>query len=154
MSTAISSNTLTIRCGDDRKVLIEGADGDRFITAATDIVNACRICEQTQVLTFKENFEKLLLQFYGWLSKHKGKVERCVVTTRDAGLLFIVCTVSDELDVELQDSLTDFDIEFAESGLLEKPMVSFLAIPDSSDRAISGFTSPHVLIEYALGLET
>ena len=101
-----TSVPIVLRYDDTQgKVIIVDDREDRFVLSVTEAIRACQIYEQLDLVRFKDQFEKLLNYLGDWLAKHKAQVSKAVLTTRDAGLLFLVCTTEPEFDEEFEEEL-------------------------------------------------
>ncbi|MBN1910116.1 MAG: hypothetical protein JW818_10280 [Pirellulales bacterium] len=134
---------ITLRYDDDTgKVVIVDDREDRFMLSVAEAVRACRVYDQLGVVRFGGQFENLLNHLGDWLAKRKTKISKAVLTTRDAGLLFLVCMREPEFDESFEEALTDLDLSIARNNDFDLIRLSVLAIPDDSEASISCFADP------------
>ncbi|MCX7424487.1 MAG: hypothetical protein NTW96_02455 [Planctomycetia bacterium] len=137
------SATITLRYDDDKqKVIVVDAGEDRFVFSVAEAVRACRVYDQLGIVRFRGQFESLLDYLGDWLAKHKEHVSKAVLTTRDAGLLFLVCTRKPEFDEAFEDELTTLDLSVARNDDFGLIRLSVLGIPDDSPSSINCFADP------------
>lgn len=122
-----------------RDVVIEGSNEDRYVMKVEQAIRACRIFDQREVLKFDRQFRKLDERLERWVKDHDDKIEKALLTIRDRGLLFLVCQRTPEFDEELENSLTELDVDIATAEDLDLIQLSVLAIPDCSEEAVSCF---------------
>ena len=137
MTARTQRRTIELRYGDESDVVVTPADEDRFALSVDDAIAACHA--HTKEREFRKQHKILFEQLTRWLRDHKDTVERAYLTTRDNGLLFLVVTRSKEMDPNLQDSLTELDVEIANDAYLDLIRLSVLAIPNASESNIESF---------------
>ncbi len=143
-----TSTAITLRFDDDRqRVVVHPDDSDRFVMSASEAAKALRMFDQLDVMKFQAQFKALLDHLGTWLANHSDKVDRGIITRRDANLLFLVCASSPCYDSDLEDLLTELDIQVAADDDFSKIRLSVLSIPSSKDEAIAAFADPALYLE-------
>jgi sugar/nucleoside kinase (ribokinase family) len=100
-------------------------------------IDACRA--HNKQLEFNTQFQDLQERLAKWLSLHQTSVSRAFITVRDAGLLFVVVLNGTAFDPELEEAITELDIEIANAEEFELIRLSVLAIPQTSDACMHSF---------------
>ncbi len=122
-----------------RDVLVVSRSEDRFFITAQAAVEACRAANDSA--RFPQQFGDLLDFLSKWIEANKPKIHRAQVAVRENDLLFLVTQAGAAYDDELMDSLSDLDIEVANSESFSLVKMNVLAIPRTPDEASTAFIS-------------
>lgn len=133
---------------EDQSILIEAADGDRWVSTVNRAVEACQMVAHRE--KFKTQFyQELLPKLANWTNRHVDSIDRAYLTVRDSDLLFLVIRDQVEYDREFEDHLTKLDLEIAQNEVdLDLIRLSVLALPACSGESIEGFVSDDYLISF------
>lgn len=118
-------------------VRIVPPDRDLMTMPVKTAIEACRAFNDQ--LTFRDQFDLLLEKLGQWLSDRRTAVADAYVTTRDAGLLFVVIQQEKNRDPELDEALTDLDLEIANDEDFSHIPLSVLALPHVDQASIRSF---------------
>jgi hypothetical protein len=146
--SSTKTSQITLRYDDDsQQVRIEPDETDLFFMSASEAAKACRIYDQLDMVRFAEQYKHLLDTLAKWANSQRESVARAILTTRDAGFLFLVCKNSVQYDAALEDSLTGLDLAIAGADEFSTIKLSVLAIPSATDEAVGAFVNPSVIVE-------
>ena len=96
----------------------------------------------------KSVFSDLIARLGDWVIQHKEQVSDAYLTTRYAGLLFVVVRKTQEHDREFEDSLTGLDIEIARGDDFKGASLSVLELPNAPDDSVAVFLSPKHTLKF------
>jgi hypothetical protein len=92
---------------------------------------------------------KLLLTRLGqWLNKHSDSIQTAYLTIRDARFAFIIVSKVAECDDDLEDAVSDLDLEIANAPDLEVVKMNAFVLPPASEEALSSFFDKRFLLAY------
>jgi hypothetical protein len=132
-------------CPPGRKVLIISEDGDRFALPVDVVVHACRSAEKFE--EFTRQFQELVGHVGRWLCEHAGDVDRAYLALEPGGIMLVVVRKGREFNPAFEDALSDFDFEIAQSEDLSLIKLRAIALPDSSEEALTSFLDlSHALV--------
>src|SRR5437660_1607842 len=94
------------------QVLIETEQQDRFMLTLHAAIRACQAFSHMD--EFTEQFKKLHVKISAWLAAQDQHVSKAYLTARDSAILLLLVQKSAAFDQELEDALTDLDIEIAQ----------------------------------------
>jgi len=129
----------------DRKVYIECED-DRFVMSVEDAAAACRIVDRSGLLRFRKQFERLAERLAEWTLRHLDQVQTAMLTTRDAGLLFVVVRKTRPYDKDFERELTELDLEVAQDPNFDLICLSVLSLPECGPDGYQSFASERTWI--------
>ena len=132
----------------DGKVRVVLPDSHVMAMSVETAVHACGAFKNQ--IIFKDQFDMLLKVLGEWLDDHKAKIKEAHLTVRDSGLLFLVVAKCAEFDSDLEDELTNLDIEIANDNDYDLIDLNVLAIPPANDEAVTSFISKKLAIRYRL----
>jgi len=131
-----------------QKILVEGADEDRFSMTVEEAIEACKVYERAKQTIFRKQFD-MLLDFLGaWSHTRNNKLAKVFLTIRDAGLLFLVVTKRKTYDANFEEELTQLDLEIANSDNFSEILLSVQALPLCSESNYDSFCYPERTLEY------
>lgn len=110
-----------------------------------DAIAACRAHKEQ--VRFIDQFRRLVDELAQWVVAHQAKVKKAFVTTRDAGLLFVVERNEQAFDEAFEDKLIDLDLRIARNEQFNLIKLSFQPLPACSDAAIKSFLTPGKTIQ-------
>lgn len=144
-----SREVVELRHDDHGRVCVIPQDNDLMMLSIQEAALACRA--YTDQIRFNHQFHLLADRLCAWMAEFDAKVSEGYLTVRDTGLLFLVVSRSEKFDLELEDSLTDLDIEVAadpDFGLIN---LSVHSIPGGTCQAsdtTSAFVSDKMAIKF------
>lgn len=133
---------------EDRKVLVEDADEDRFFMTVQEAIDACKVYERAKQPMFRKQFNMLLDFLGGWSYMRRNKLEKVFLTIRDAGLLFLVVTKRKTYDENFEEELTRLDLEIAHSEDFSEILLSVQSLPLCNQSNYDSFCYPERTLEY------
>lgn len=132
----------------DGRVRIVPPDSDIMALSVETAIAACRAF--TQQIVFKNQFDQLLMRLAEWIAQHKAKLSAACVTVRDSGLLFLVMLKEPRLDREIEESLTELDLEIANDADYGLISLAVHAIPRSDEATVQSFVSRKMALRYRI----
>jgi hypothetical protein len=121
---------------DDARVLIE-TENDRFMMTVQAAIRACQAYSHMD--EFTAQFRKLHTKLSQWIKAHDSGISKAFLTARDAAILLLIVQKSEAFDQDLEDALTDLDLEVAQDEEFNLLRMNALAIPAASDESIESF---------------
>lgn len=133
-------------CHGDRqeKVLIEPENGDRFLMTMQDAVHACQF-EEEKVKEFRAQFRLLVEHLKGWMQKHRDKIRRAFLTTRENQILFLVERNQVRYDLEFEQELAQLLLQIAQDAHCSLIRLDAMPIPPVTESQRDAFLSPDVM---------
>jgi len=125
-----------------RQVWIAAKDNDLFSVTVAQAIAACKAADSVE--DFKHQFGHLLDKLAIWLGQHRSKIDQAYLTVRDAGLLFIPVRKDVSYDAQLEDALTELDLEVAQAEEFDQIRLSVLALPQTNAEGVSSFINPEL----------
>lgn len=122
-------------------------DGDKFFLAVTDAARACRAYEKGKL--FGEQFQELLQLLSQWVASNRGRIQSAHLMPRDSDILFLVTQKAAPFDADLAESLTDLDLQIANSDNFNLVDLEVLAIPPVCESSRAAFLSSGEVLNYA-----
>lgn len=102
---------LTFR--SEQHILVESDNEDRFMMTMREAAYACKQAQDKQ--EWQDDFKKFLHEVHQWCEAHAGKVEAGYVGVGDGSLNVFVCTKSADYDFDIDDELTELDIDLVKN---------------------------------------
>jgi len=130
----------------DKCVVVTPKDNDRFVITVEAAIQACEA--QQRPVRFRNQMEALLARLGQWLLEHRAEVKTGIVTVRNTDLLFIAVQRNSHYDRDLEDSLTDLDMEIAKDAEFDLVRLAVLAVPPMSQAGMSSFVCPQYAMAY------
>ncbi len=119
------------------QVVVHSGD-DVFLLTVQEAVNACGAWNK--MAEFQLQMKALLDRLSKWIEENKGTVRDAYFSVKTGGgLFFMVVTSSKKFDPDLEDKLTELDIEVANKDEFNLLRLSVLAIPDSPPECVESF---------------
>lgn len=97
---------------------------------------------------FEQQFSLLLDRLAEWLREHRDKVSQAILTLQDAALAFVVVRRAARCDDDVEDSLTNLDLEVANDPHFDLLRFTVLSLPYVSSAAIASFLDPRLTMKY------
>ena len=132
--------TIRLRHGDDRLVVVETEDEDRFLLTVQAVVRACKAHDQIALVG--SQLRKLLKRLGEWVETNHEDIQEAYLTTRDSDLLFLIVRKSKPFNAPLEEVLTDLDLEVANDKDFDRLRLSVLALPATSEDSVKSFLCP------------
>lgn len=127
-------------------VVVTPEDQDRFMLPMQAAIDGCRLMvEQDKV---QRQFKVLLERLQEWARRHSADVLQVHLGFRDSRLLFLVERRSARFNRELEDELTELDIEIAREKQLDSISLQVLAIPGPSPESVASILAPGLVMTY------
>ena len=150
--SVVQPNVIELHFADEGgQVRVVPPDRDIMAMPIEAAIEACRAFKRQ--IAFKDQFDLLLDRLAQWISERQEKLSRAYLTTRDAGLLFLVALEGGELDQEIEDDLTALDVDIANDDDYSLVSLSVLAIPSVDDESIQAFLSADLVLRYRTHVE-
>lgn len=124
----------------DGRVFVDGDQGDRFLLTVQQAVFACGAFNR--MADFQTQMSRLIERLNRWGDSQQSKVKEAYLTVRGSGLFYLVVSRDSHHDGELEDALTEVDIEVANDEEFNLIKMEVLAIPDSPKDCVESFLSP------------
>ena len=121
----------------DEQVIVETERQDRFVLTVSAAIEACRAFGRTQ--EFNEQFKEMQTRLTAWIRQHEADISEAYLTVRDSAILLLIVQKSQAFHQELEDSLTELDIDIAQDDALNLIRLSVLALPKASEASIQSF---------------
>ncbi len=131
---------------ENRVVLFEPEDQDRFSMKVKEVIQACNIHQQRN--EFESQFDDLKNILGNWIHERKDKIAQAFVTIRDTRILFLAITKDVEYDSELEDELTNLDWVISQTPLFSAIPLSVQSLPQCDSDTYEAFLSPPIILEY------
>lgn len=113
-------------------------------------IEACRAF--TKQIRFKDQFDGLVEKLLEWLQAHDAHISEAYLTVRDSGLLFLVVTKGKGMDDELENALTELDLEIAHDsdfGLIDLAVHSIPKPEKETDGLAESFVSRKMAVRFS-----
>lgn len=146
-NTRTSSEVPYLRHDDERLVLVHPADNDTFMLPRREAVAACMNHEQFKSFDalMRSKWQGFCQRIREWCVSH-GDVVRAVLSRRDrAEYLLLVITNGSSHNFELDDSVSEFDLELR-AGYPEFPC-TVMTVPQEVEGGISAFVDEKASLE-------
>ena len=91
---------------------------------------------------------QLVKLLWEWAHEHSEDIDRAFLTVRDRGLLFLVVMKGRKHNEELEECLTDLDVQVANDPEFQSIFLSVLAIPKCGPDGYLSFIDPQLSLEY------
>jgi hypothetical protein len=121
------------------RVRVVPSDKDLLVLSVSMAVEACRA--YANQIRFNDQHDMLLSRLWGWINQHLDKVGNAFITSRDDGMLFLVVLREKRFDKEIEDELTQLDIDVANDRDFDLIRLSVHAVPDCSEDEYRSFLS-------------
>ena len=119
-----------------------------LLLSVEEAISACRAFKKQ--LEFKSQFDNLLKTLWTWIKAHRQTIEQAHLTTRDAGLLFLVQTQAAKRDDAFESDLTELDLQIANDSDFHLIDLSVLAIPKCPKDSVQSFLSRKMALRFAI----
>jgi len=150
MTTATHIEPIRLRISDaGRQVLVEPEDSDKFVLYVEEAIHACRIMKEYEEL-FHKQLQYLKNYLGKWACEHKDKVNKTFLTLHGGRMLFLVVTKNSTFDPELEDSLTDLDLNVARDPECSQINLDIQAVPQCQEEGYVSFCNPEWLLEFSM----
>ncbi len=148
MTTTSKSSVLRLNWkeDDDTKVVVTPSNQDRYVKSVKNVIEACQAQEAAERSIAQ--FQYLLTRLGEWVRDHHDKIAQAYVTVRDVTFLFLVVQKSKAYDAELEEALTDVDLEIALSDEFSALRLSVLALPSVAPDSRCAFLDDNFALEY------
>ncbi len=147
MST-LASETSVVRLDwamKDGNVVVTPSDESRFLIKVRRAIDILQQAEKAD--RFGDQFKLLLRTLAEWINGRSG-ISKTLLTDRDGALAFIVVRDSCQYDDDFEDAISDLDYRIANDPDLDLIKMDVIALPLSSDAAVSSFVNPAFSFQY------
>jgi hypothetical protein len=126
-------------CPDEgiETVVVTTKDGDRFVLTIEEAIAACQTGDRSR--QFFDQFRGVMERLTSWLNERPEKIDRAYLRIGRDGLDFTVVLRAKGFDPELEDSLTELDIEIAQNEAFELIKLDITALPYCSENSARSF---------------
>ncbi len=83
-----------------------------------------------------------------WFREHSASVKEAYLTLRDARFAFVVISVTPECNDELEDAVSNLDIQIANDADLDVVRMNAIVLPPVSPEAISSFLDKRFILTF------
>lgn len=145
----VAENVIELHCQNSGgHVRVVPPDRDLMTLPVELAIEACRAFKHQ--IEFNDQFSMLLDHLAKWMAQHRDRVSQAYLTTRDAGLLFLVIQSSSHYDSDLEDELTNLDLDVANDPDFSRVMLNVLGLPAVDEESIRSFLNPKVILQYKM----
>jgi hypothetical protein len=129
-------------CLDDDTpgVVVTTKEGDRFILTLDEAIRACKSAEKAT--DYMRQFQGVLDRVTSWLTSHADGIELAYLTLGADGLDFTVVLRSMTFERDIEEDLTELDIEIAQHKEFDLIRLNVLSLPRCSDDNLGAFVRP------------
>ena len=127
--------------------LVQMKDGDKFLVPVAAAALACRAVESFD--EFSGQFQHLLDFLHEWVSGRRELVRSAHLTVRESDLLFLLVQKQVGYHDQLNDDLTDLDLEIANSDDFRLLSLEVMAVPPASPDSYQAFQSSGATFDHA-----
>ncbi|HUP81413.1 MAG TPA: hypothetical protein VM260_22875 [Pirellula sp.] len=138
MST-VQNPRFVVRFDDERELLVETEDGDRFLTTVAEVASVLRIVDPKEILKLQREYSDLQRKLSDWRRSHRENIKIALLTARDHGLIFIVVPKTPKYSREFDDLLSELDIEIANDSKFSNIRLSVMQLPTDNPDGLSCF---------------
>lgn len=118
-------------------VLVQDGD-DLFLLTVQDAVNACGAWNK--MAEFQSQMKELKARLEQWVSARETTVRDAFLSVKTGGGLFFMVVMNErKFDRDLEDDLTDLDVEIANAPEFNLLRMSVLALPNSPPDSVESF---------------
>ncbi len=118
------------------QVVVEAKDGDRFVVQTKKAIAALKAIGGAR--SFEAQLGLLLNRLAGWAIDQAG-ISNVFLTLGDGGFLFLAIKDDVEYDEVLEESLSDLDLDLANSPDLDMIRLDVMALPKVGEVALDSF---------------
>ena len=130
------------------KVRVTPDNDTLLLMSVEEAIIACRAFKKQ--LEFKSQFDHLLNALGAWIKSRLHKISLAFLTTRDAGLLFLVVTAAANRDDELESDITELDMQVANEADYHLIDLSVLIIPNCPKDSVHSFLSRKMALRFVI----
>lgn len=142
----LPQHIIQLTYNDQGTVVVTPRDEDRFALTIDAAIQACAIhVQREQQLT---RFRLLLNRLAEWLrcQEPKNKISRALLTERDGMLLFLVIMRGTRFDPELENDLTQLELDILDDPQLKDFPFTVMALPQLDEEQLKSFVNPQIVI--------
>lgn len=147
VSTTAQSSHIYLNYTNNVPVVIEPEDNDKFILWVKEVIQACRVFDE-----YKELFEQQLVHLKdmlgSWIQRHEEKITKACLTLQDARFYFLIVTNQPTYDGQIEDDLTDLELEVARDPSCSKIAFDVQALPNCEESCYLSFCNSQWVLEY------
>lgn len=137
--------------GEHDDVQVIRLDGDRFVTTAQQAINFLSLAGHA--VEFQAQLKELLDRLYGWVEQQKAQVSAAYIVLAADGITLVVLQRVVEFDFELEEKLTDLDLEVASSDDFTLIPFSTLLVPKVGPTVLKSFLSSGQIMQHTFNAE-
>jgi hypothetical protein len=131
---------------DETGVMVSPENEDRFALSMELAIRGCKLGSQLDRLS--QQIGMLLHKLHEWVRAHNQQVDQAYVVIRGDGLLFLVVQKEKRFNAEIEDELTQLDMEIAQAIDFDLVAFSVLALPKSDKDVITSFLTQDSTVTY------
>lgn len=107
-----ASEPIRLNFRSETRVVVEPEDNDRFVMTVKEAAQACKKAVDDK--NFQDDFRQFLIHLEQWGESQAAKISAIYVNIGDGVLNVLVCTPSQAYDVDLDDTISDLDLELVD----------------------------------------
>ena len=109
-------------------------------------IEACRAFHHQ--IRFKDQFDLLVNRLGRWIGERKNDVSAAYLTVRDSGLLLLVVTRGKEFNRELEEAITDLDLDIAQDSDYDLIRLGGHVLPLCDHELVQSFLSRQMALQF------
>lgn len=149
MVPSATANVIDLHFNNETgRVRITPSSEDLMVLSVAHAIQACRAYDQQ--IRFNSQFELLLSRLGVWIKEHSESIAEAFLTTRDAGLLFLIVSKEASYDDNLESDITELEIDIANDNDYYLIGLNVLAIPNCSRDGMQSFLSKKMQLRYVV----
>lgn len=146
--TQTGHKPITLHFQNAQRVMVVPDDKDRFFTTVGEAARACKQAQDN--VEWAEQWNDFLAHIHRWCADRSQDVDAGYVMVGD-GLTVLICVSIEDYNFDLEDALTDLDLELSERFPL--CCAEVMQIPNQRDLR-AGLPDEAILVVYGDGQRT
>lgn len=128
------------------QVRIVPPDRDVMAMPIEMAIEACRAFRSQ--IRFKDQFDLLVNRLAAWIGQWRSELAAAYLTIRDFGLLFLVVTRSKEFHSQIEEAVTDLDLEIAQDDDYDLIRLAMHVLPICDPELVQSFLSRDMALQF------
>ena len=109
-------------------------------------IEACRAFHNQ--IRFKDQFDLLVNRLATWIGERKNELAAAYLTLRDSGLLLLVVTRGKEFNTQIEEAITDLDLEIAQDDDYNLVRLGVHVLPLCDPELVQSFLSRQMALQF------
>lgn len=126
-------------------VRIVPPDRDMMAMPIEMAIEACRAFHNQ--IRFKDQFDLLVSRLANWIGQRRNELAAAYLTLRDSGLLFLVVTRGKEFNTQVEEAITDLDMEIAQDDDYDLVRLGVHVLPLCGPEIVQSFLSRQMALQ-------